>query len=120
MASTGGHPLNLPCGRRRLMTRPVIGLLAALLVPALGSGWAEDVKPKVKVARDVVYGKGGDQDMQLDLAHPEGKGPFPAIVCIHGGGWQSGKRQDLEKLTELCAERGFVAVTVSYRLTPKA
>ena len=40
-------------------------------------------------------------DLELDLAMPaEGKGPFPAIVCIHGGGWKGGTRQSLAGLTE--------------------
>src|SRR4051794_8774485 len=92
------------------------GLLLVLAGPAARAGEA-----KVKVERDIVYGKGGDVDLKLDLAMPaEGKGPFPAVVCLHGGGWRAGKRQDLDRLTRLLAERGFVAVTVTYRLTDKA
>jgi acetyl esterase/lipase len=57
--------------------------------------------------------------MQLDLALPkEGKGPFPCVVCLHGGGWRGGKRQDLTKLTEFLAGKGFVAATITYRLAP--
>lgn len=95
-------------------------LLGSLL---LNRTAAQDKKDavKVKVLTDVVYGKGGDEDMQLDLALPEGgRGPHATVVCIHGGGWRGGKRQDLAKLTELFAQRGFVAATVSYRLTAKA
>ena len=59
--------------------------------------------------------------MQLNLAMPaKGDGPFPAIVCLHGGGWRAGKRQDLDKAVELFASRGFVAVTATYRLAPAA
>jgi len=77
-------------------------------------------KHKIAVEKDLVYGKGGDEELKLDLARPaDGKGPFPCIVCIHGGGWRAGKRQDVAKQIEQLAERGFVAVTVSYRLSPK-
>lgn len=92
-------------------------LLAVLfaLTPTLYAGDA-----KVKNETDIVYGKGDDVDLQLDLAMPaEGKGPFPAIVCIHGGGWRAGNRQSLAGLTDVLAKNGFVAVTVTYRLTPK-
>lgn len=88
--------------------------LLVLLSPARAQ------EPGVKTERDVTYGKGGDVDLKLNLAMPaEGKGPFPAVVCVHGGGWKGGQRQDLDKLTEMLAKNGYVAVTVSYRLTPK-
>ncbi len=89
-------------------------LLSSFLAPAV----AQEKKGSAKHTQDIVFGKGGDQDMQLDLARPAGEGPFPGVVCVHGGGWRGGKRQDLTKLIDLLAERGFVAATVSYRLSP--
>ncbi len=75
---------------------------------------------KIKTEKKIVYGKGDDVDLELDLAMPaEGKGPFPAIVCIHGGGWRMGDRQQLAGLTETLAKNNFVAVTISYRFAPK-
>ena len=65
----------------------------------------------------IVYGHGGDRELKLDLARPEGKGPFPAIVFIHGGGWSGGNRQAYHEAVQDAALRGYVAVTVSYRLT---
>jgi acetyl esterase/lipase len=42
---------------------------------------------------NVTYGKADDTELKLDVARPQGDGPFPAIVFIHGGGWcQSNKR----------------------------
>jgi acetyl esterase/lipase len=98
--------------------------LALLLMPALAlcgfPARAAD-KAEVRVERDLVYGKGGDVDLRLDLAMPkEGTGPFPALVCIHGGGWRGGNRQQLDKTVEVLAARGYVAVTVGYRLVPGA
>jgi acetyl esterase/lipase len=75
---------------------------------------------KIKTEKKIVYGKGDDVDLELDLAMPaEGKGPFPAVVCIHGGGWRAGNRQQLTGLTETLAKNNFVAVTISYRFAPK-
>src|SRR5262245_48937791 len=45
-----------------------------------------------EIQKDIVFGKGGDVELKLDLAMPEGDGPFPAVVCIHGGAWQVGHR----------------------------
>jgi acetyl esterase/lipase len=61
----------------------------------------------------------GMRDLKLDLASPvRGDGPFPAVVCIHGGAWQAGKREDMEFFARYLAEQGYVAATVSYRLAP--
>jgi acetyl esterase/lipase len=103
-----------------------VALFALVVVPT--GLWAEKPQSTVRVERGLVYGKGGDRDMKLDLAMPKDGGPFPAIVCVHGGGWIHGKRQDLStpkvvgqhSFIELLASRGFVAATVSYRLAPKA
>ena len=97
--------LRLPC-------LSVVGLCLTLL--ATGSGCRADVT----IEQDIVYGKGGDVDLKLDLAHPkEGDGPFPGLILIHGGGWSGGNRQSFKPLMQQAAERGYVAVTISYRLT---
>lgn len=75
----------------------------------------------VRVEKDLVYGKGDGVDLKLDLALPAtGDGPFPALICIHGGAWQGGARQNLSQTIEVLAGRGYVAGTISYRLAPKA
>jgi acetyl esterase/lipase len=90
------------------------------LAVVLTAAAAQD-KSSITVEKDIVYGKGGDTKLQLDLAMPkDGKGPFPAVVFLHGGGWRAGQRQQMRPLIEGAARRGFVAVTVSYRLAPKA
>ena len=92
----------------------VLLLLTAAFVPLHGG------EAKIKREKNIVYGKGGDVDLELNLAMPaEGKGPFPAIVCLHGGGWKGGSRQQLDGLTELLAKKNFVAVTATYRFAPK-
>jgi acetyl esterase/lipase len=103
------------------MLRRWIPLACCLLplTPALLRG--DDKKPEVRIEKDLAYGKGGDKDLQLDLAMPkEGDGPFPVVICIHGGGWRGGKRQDMSKTIEVLAGRGYVAVTPSYRFAPDA
>lgn len=106
------------------MTRQrTLAWTVALAIVFLGLvvGQAQERRLPVRVERDLVYGKGGDVDLQLDLAMPkEGDGPFPALVCIHGGGWRQGNRQQMGQTIENLAARGYVAATVSYRLVPKA
>jgi acetyl esterase/lipase len=72
-----------------------------------------------RVETDIVYGKGGEQELKLDIAVPTGQGPFPAVVCIHGGAWARGNKKDLSATIGTLASRGFVAATVQYRLCPQ-
>ncbi len=82
--------------------------------------------PKITVPENVLfeanieYANPDDQHLQLDMARPKsGDGPFPAIVCIHGGGFRAGTRQGYDGLCPRLAQQGYLAVTVSYRLAPK-
>ena len=39
---------------------------------------------EIVLEKDLVYGKGGETELKLDLARPkDGDGPFPALVLIH-------------------------------------
>jgi len=71
---------------------------------------------EVAVEENITYGKGGGTELKLDLARPQGNGPFPAIVFIHGGGWSGGNRQAYRGQIQEAAKRGYVAATISYRL----
>jgi len=107
------------------------GLFAAIVTAwatfTLMTEWAAAQKPaKIKVPENVVfepnieYSNPDGQHLQLDMARPKtGDGPFPAIACIHGGGFRAGSRQGYDSLCVRLAERGYVAVTLSYRLAPR-
>jgi acetyl esterase/lipase len=88
---------------------------AALFCCGLQEGGAE-----IEIQADLAYGQAGGETLRLDLARPKaGKGPFPAIVCIHGGGWSAGSRRDAAPVALELARRGYVAAAVGYRLAPK-
>jgi len=68
----------------------------------------------------IEYSNPDNEHLQLNLARPKaGDGPFPAVLCIHGGGFRAGKRESYDALCQKLAERGFVAATITYRLAPK-
>lgn len=78
------------------------------------------VPESVVFEKDIEFSNPDDQHLKLDLARPkDGDGPFPAIVCIHGGGFRAGKREGYDKQCLTLAQNGYVAVTVTYRLAPK-
>ncbi len=72
----------------------------------------------VTFTRDVEFSNPDNQHLQVNVAQPRGDGPFPAVVCIHGGGFRAGKRESFDKLCLTLAQRGYVAITVTYRLAP--
>ena len=54
----------------------------------------------------IEYTNPDDQHLQLNLARPKtGEGPFPAVICIHGGGFRAGKRDGYDTLCVKLAER---------------
>jgi acetyl esterase/lipase len=72
----------------------------------------------VIVEKDIVYGMGGTKELKLDLARPEqATGLLPGLVFIHGGGWTGGDRKMYEGEIQNAARHGYVAATISYRLT---
>jgi acetyl esterase/lipase len=100
-----------------MVRRLVTTLVCCALLPGLGRG--QEARPNVLFDRNVVFAKVGDAELRLDLAMPAGKdGPFPAIVCIHGGGWVGGDRRQMSQTLGVLAARGYVAVSPDYRLAP--
>ncbi|MEM7147960.1 MAG: alpha/beta hydrolase [Verrucomicrobiota bacterium] len=63
----------------------------------------------------------GNERWKLDLAMPSEKAdsPRPAIVFIHGGGWRNGDKRKSNFLNPALdyAAKGYVTITVNYRLT---
>jgi acetyl esterase/lipase len=74
----------------------------------------------VREERDVVYGRAGGESLKLDLYTPlQPAGPRPAVVFIHGGAWCGGAKEEYSKQARAWAERGYVTITVNYRLSPQ-
>jgi acetyl esterase/lipase len=62
----------------------------------------------------------GRRDLHLDIYHPDGKGKYPVLVMIHGGGWRSGNKAMEAPMAQKIAAAGFVTVPVEYRLSLEA
>ena len=92
------------------------GLVFGLLAFSYTGQCAAADNGQIVIEDNITYGKAGDTELKLDLARPQGDGPFPAIVFIHGGGWSGGNRQGYRGQIQEAAKRGYVAATISYRL----
>lgn len=73
----------------------------------------------ITVDDNVEYANPDNQHLQMNIARPKGDGPFPAVLCIHGGGFRAGTRDGYDELIRKLAERGYVGATITYRLAPK-
>lgn len=72
----------------------------------------------VTATEDLTYATVEGHDLQLDLYRPAGRVIMPAVLILHGGGWDSGSRQMERPLARELAWRGYAAIPVSYRLGP--
>jgi len=100
---------------------------AAAAVPVLSSVSARAQGPPapdigdLRGERDIVFGKGGDMDLTLDVYRPpagvESKGL--AIIHLFGGGFAGGNKNAPYIINDAKAlgTRGYTSVSANYRLT---
>ena len=99
---------------------------ALVAAPALASlpGFAAQAQQNtsdLRVDKDIVFGKGGDMDLLLDVYHPpEGVTPKRmGIIHLFGGGFSTGSKNagyianDARALGRL----GYTSISANYRLT---
>lgn len=55
---------------------------------------------------------------KLDLYLPDGDGPRPAVMLVHGGAWAYGGRWMMSGAARRLAGAGYVAANIAYRLVP--
>jgi len=75
--------------------------------------------PGVQVMRDLAYGKAPLQ--RFDVYRPAATKGAPLLILVHGGGWRFGDkahRSVVENKVARWATKGFVVVSVNYRLLP--
>jgi arylformamidase len=68
---------------------------------------------------DIPYADPAHERQVLDIHSPDGAKNLPVVFWIHGGGWQTGDKTDVQIKPRVFAERGFVFVSTNYRLLPQ-
>jgi acetyl esterase/lipase len=96
--------------------RPALrALLGAIACPLLAAGCAQGYR----VERNVVYTPPGwPAVLAADLYVPGAQAPRPAVLVVHGGGWERRARDDMDGIAGRLAARGFVVMNVAYRFAP--
>lgn len=98
-----------------------VAAVLIFLLAAFPARSQDEKKPPdtINFTENVQYGLAGEVKLLLNLARPNfQREAAPAVVIIHGGGWRSGNRAVHNELAWSFAQRGYVAVTISYRLAP--
>jgi acetyl esterase/lipase len=94
---------------------PTIALLLMSFLALQGCA----TKDAYTIQKDLAYVSGGGERQQGDLYLPNGAGPFPTALVLHGGDWVGRDRKDMESAAETLAQNGFAAFNVNYRLAPE-
>jgi len=101
------------------MIRPALALLAALTLGTAAPAkmtWA-DLFARPKPAPDKLIPYGPDPLQHVELWLPAGKGPFPVVLMVHGGCWQTGiaKADIMDWIAGDLRTRGIAVWNVEYR-----
>lgn len=69
-----------------------------------------------ELIRDVEYAKPNGVSLRLDVNVPDGKGPFPIAILVHGGGFTNiTRQQSITPLFPVLTEAKFTWFTIDYR-----
>ena len=72
----------------------------------------------MRLAEAIAYGP--DPRQRLDVYAPQGaKAALPILLFVNGGSWNDGARGDYEFVGRAFAARGYLAITMDYRLLPQ-
>ncbi len=78
------------------------------------------------LTKDIEYARPGGVSERLDAFVPAGAGPFPAVIMVHGGGWNAGDKSGgrsrglMAPMDGPLARAGFAWFEINYRLSTVA
>jgi arylformamidase len=104
-----------------MLLRHAISLATLLLLILFALTAQAAVPDGVKVLRDIAYGPGKLQKMDVYL--PPQPNAAPVILMVHGGAWRNGDKtnpQVYEDKVERWVPRGFIFVSVNYPMIPES
>ncbi|HEY1544968.1 MAG TPA: alpha/beta hydrolase [Xanthobacteraceae bacterium] len=101
--------------RRALLRTGAAALGAAMLPATFARAQGTAAGAHEFVVKDIVYNKSGGKDRLARLYRPAGSGPFPAVLQVHGGAWNSKNRTDGQNAALDLCEAGIVVLAIDFR-----
>jgi arylformamidase len=96
--------------KRKQIMKHAFTLLVAVVVFSIAR--AQDVK------RNIPYVDSAHERQVLDIYSPPNAKNQPVVFWIHGGGWQTGDKSDVQIKPRVFTEKGYVFVSTNYRHLP--
>jgi acetyl esterase len=103
----------------------VLGLITTMAVAILSAALAAEAPRALRLAsepvpfhtRDIDYLQADGKTFQATIYQPEGPGPFPALLDVHGGAWvrEDVRRDEHALMDRALAAMGMVVVAVDFR-----
>ena len=106
-----------------------------MMLTALGAASARAVRPRIAYAR-TFYDPAAKLDVRVSevevrrnragrmllarVYQPSGAGPFPAVLDLHGGAWNTKDRHAEEPMDRALAASGLLVVAIDLTLAPEA
>jgi acetyl esterase len=92
--------------------------LAVSLSFTIAAALAASTEPSGYKVEENIEFKQQPVSLHLDAHIPRGKGPFPAVILVHGGGWTGGSKTAnfILPLFEPLTKIGYTWFTIDYRL----
>ena len=94
-----------------------LALLSIFLALAFAGRLAGAQTGEIEVRKGVEYAVHDGVRLTGDYYAPRAAGAYPAIIGIHGGGWQVGSPIGYQHWGPYLAQRGYVMFAISYRLS---
>ncbi|MEO6992508.1 MAG: alpha/beta hydrolase [Lacunisphaera sp.] len=84
------------------------------------------VAARAELRQNIAYGTASGEPLLLDVNVPDGPGPFPVAILIHGGGWSRGDKHavpagdsaDISPWFAPLTAAKFTWFSINYRLAP--
>jgi acetyl esterase/lipase len=70
----------------------------------------------IEIRKNVEFGVHDEVVLTGDYYAPLGAGPYPALIALHGGGWERGTAEGYQYWGPYLAVRGYVLFSINYRL----
>jgi len=105
---------------RQPMRRVVLD--AGMHALAVTADWLPQMRRRMarcELIKDVEYVRGAHAALQLDIARPAAKGPYPVVVYFHGGAFAIGSKRTHRAVAAAYASQGYLVCNVDYRLAPE-
>ena len=91
----------------------IAGLMCAVAgaAPAFAQNMGE-----IEMRANLDYGRHDGEALLGDAYMPKAPGKYPAVITVHGGGWQGGSKGAYRFWGPWLAQRGYVVFSIDYRL----